>query len=782
MNSMRVEICNERLLPRFGVDRFLILLARQLARSGHQIGFSCLRCDRAMLEPISANINVIEVPGGLDMAGMEMSVLNSVRAAWDKNPPDVIVIGGWPFFYTAAAAESFGAKGIFIDAGAVAQDGILDLRLPVQLELRRVRKLALPAIDRVLPISQFIRCSQSELDRGSSSGVRTVLLGADHMSLGTFAGDSESADVCRRIEQLASDGESLVLLLGRFERTGYKNSIAAYEILRSVRQQVPRVRLLVLDAGQDCGIPEDLKDAVELLGAPDDESLQQVMRKCAAGVSTSLWEGFNLPLAEMQWLNKPVIAFDIGAHPEIIADPWLLCDSTSEMVSKLTALLRGAAPIPLQPAFQRFRRRCTWERTLQAWEREIQELATSGPQVEVKTDSRDTRRVVLVDVSNSSADPANPGVVRVTRRLCSWLQRYPTLELVFAAWHAETNNYIFLSQTRRKFLESFGGPEDGIGVLATYSQETSVERLLEYLGRARRARPILFMPEVTFDGHAQARIDWAKQHGLCSAAIVYDLIPIFHQELCGSNVCSGFPEYLQALASGDAVWSISHHTLEDFKTYVTEKSLRLPRNYETVLLPGQFGDLPRRNGASSGVEQEVRVVCVSTLEPRKNHLRLLEAFQKLRAKRPELPLRLVLIGNRYASAPEIVQQIEAASQRDAAIEWHGIVDDDRLAKEFAAATFTVYPSLVEGFGLPILESLWMGRPCLTHNQGVMYELAKEGGCITADMTDVNTIQREMERLATDRNLLDELSSHAKNRHIGDWQEYATEIAHRLATL
>jgi glycosyltransferase involved in cell wall biosynthesis len=122
--------------------------------------------------------------------------------------------------------------------------------------------------------------------------------------------------------------------------------MAAYEILRTVRQQVPRVRLLVLDAGQDCEIPGDLKDVVELLGAPDDDCLQRLMTKCAAGVSTSLWEGFNLPLAEMQWLNKPTVAFNIGAHPEIIADPWLLCDSTSEMVSKLAALLRGAAPVP----------------------------------------------------------------------------------------------------------------------------------------------------------------------------------------------------------------------------------------------------------------------------------------------------------------------------------------------------------------------------------------------------------------------------------------------------
>src|SRR5205085_820471 len=117
-----------------------------------------------------------------------------------------------------------------------------------------------------------------------------------------------------------------------------------------------------------------------------------------------------------------------------------------------------------------------------------------------------------------------------------------------------------------------------------------------------------------------------------------------------------------------------------------------------------------------------------------------------------LPLRLVLIGNRYASAPEIVEEIQAASQRDPSIEWHGIVDDERLAFEFSSATFTVYPSLVEGFGLPILESLWMGRPCLTHNDGVMYELAKGGGCIATYMTDVDAIERELERLATNRDL------------------------------
>ena len=298
----------------------------------------------------------------------------------------------------------------------------------------------------------------------------------------------------------------------------------------------------------------------------------------------------------------------------------------------------------------------------------------------------------------------------------------------------------------------------------------------------RGTRPVVFMPEVMFDGQAAARAKWARENGYSSAAILYDLIPVLHQELCGPNVTAGFPGYLEALVTLDAVWSISNYTLENFKEYVAESGLPLPSLYEAIELPGQFGRFPRRDGNETGTQNEIRILCISTLEPRKNHLRLLEAFQRLRENRPELPLRLVLIGNRYASAPEIVEEIQAASQRDPSIEWHGIVDDERLALEFSSATFTVYPSLVEGFGLPILESLWMGRPCLTHNDGVMYELAKGGGCIATDMTDVDAIQRELERLATDRDLLIDLIHNGKGRRISTWEEYASELADRLSKL
>jgi glycosyltransferase involved in cell wall biosynthesis len=786
MTSLCIEICNERLLPRFGVDRLLVLLARRLAESGHDVAFSCLRCDKTMLTPITKNISVLQIPEGLNMAETEEAAMSAMAQRWQNRRPDVLVSGGWPFFEAAARAERFGIKSVFIDAGAVAQDDLLDPLLSMQRELRRIRQLTLPSINRVLPISDFIRLTQTEPDRGCNVGVRTVLLGSDHMSLGTFGNDQQEQrrDLFDSLDARLQRGERLLLALGRFELRGYKNSPAAYGLLRLIKEQVPEACLLVLDAGQDCGVPADLKSCVDLIGAPNDHTLQEIMRRCAAGLSLSLWEGFNLPLAEMQWLGRPAFAFNVGAHPEVVADPWLLCENVAEMAVKVVMLLRGQVPLDLAPRFAAFRERQRWEITLAAWEDEIVKVA-GKPRVavEIAECGREARRIVLADVTNASLDPANPGVVRVARRLCSELQQHPGLELVFAAWSRDLGGYIFLDQTRRDFLEGFGGPRDGLGILATYNRQMTPSQLIASIAHGRLRAPVLFLPEVMFDGQAMTRASWARARGFKSAALVYDLIPVFHHELCDPNITAGFPGYLEALVQADAVWSISDFTLKDLSRYVANRGQTMPRVCETICLPGQFGEYARCDTHNPGIsEKEIRILCVSTLEPRKNHLRLLKAFQMVRAHRGDLPLQLVLIGNRYAGSPEIAEQVQASSRRDSRIEWHGAADDACLAREFERATFTVYPSLVEGFGLPILESLWMGCPCLTHDGGVMRELAVGGGCMMVDMTDPSAIMRSLERLATDQSLLAKLQQEARVRRIITWREYAEDVAARLLKL
>jgi len=576
-----------------------------------------------------------------------------------------------------------------------------------------------------------------------------------------------------------------LLALGRFEAHGYKNSPAAYEVLRMVRKKSRATRLLLLDAGEECNVPSDLAACVDLLGAPDDLTLQAVMRLCAAGVSTSLWEGFNLPVAEMQWIDRPALAFSIGAHPEVIAEPWLLCDSNQEMAAKLTSLLAGNGAPELSSRFAAFRQQRQWQFTLSAWESEILKTVCERREHKLQNsiEKQPESRIVLVDVTNAALDPANPGVIRVVRRLCSELQHDDRLELIFAAWSRDRGEFVFLDQTRRKFLESYGGPRDGLGLLASWKGDVTPELLLARIRGTRSLPPVLLLPEVMFDGQAEVRVKWAQARGFKMAAILYDLIPIFHPELCDPDVCSGFPPYLKALAKIDAVWSISDFTLSEFRRYLAQLGAHLPPIHEAIHLPGQFGAQSRQQKHEFADQtEETRILFVSTLEPRKNHKRFLEGFRLLRERRPELKLRLVLVGNRYAGAPEIAEEVQALARRDSTIEWLGTVDDERLAAEYARCTFTVYPSLVEGYGLPIVESLWMGRPCIAHEGGVMRELADPGGCITADMTDPAAIAQAVERLITDPHLLQRLRTEALQRKIATWQDYADTVAERLWAL
>ena len=274
---------------------------------------------------------------------------------------------------------------------------------------------------------------------------------------------------------------------------------------------------------------------------------------------------------------------------------------------------------------------------------------------------------------------------------------------------------------------------------------------------------------------------WGRERGCKLATIVYDLIPVYYPELCDPAITAAFPAYLGAVSGVDAIWTISDFTMDCLRRFYTEAGHAMPAGHRTVWLPGQLSQ--QRSGMDQAPDtgRETRMLVVSTLEPRKGHLRLVDAFRRLRASRPHLPLRLVLIGNRYAGAPEIAAAVQEAARRDGCIEWLGPVDDARLMLEFQRAAFTVYASLVEGFGLPILESLWMGRPCLTHNCGVMAELAK-GGCLTVDMNDPAEIARAMERLVTDGELLGQLRAEACGRRIPTWQDYAVEMGACLAAL
>ncbi len=104
------------------------------------------------------------------------------------------------------------------------------------------------------------------------------------------------------------------------------------------------------------------------------------------------------------------------------------------------------------------------------------------------------------------------------------------------------------------------------------------------------------------------------------------------------------------------------------------------------------------------------------------------------------------------------------------------VGERELLALYQKASFTVYCSLAEGFGLPIVESVVRGVPCITSNRGCMKEIAEQlGGCMLAEPLSEDEISSTIQSLFCDPALLDSLKEHAKGATWTTWSEYAAAI-------
>jgi len=158
-----------------------------------------------------------------------------------------------------------------------------------------------------------------------------------------------------------------------------------------------------------------------------------------------------------------------------------------------------------------------------------------------------------------------------------------------------------------------------------------------------------------------------------------------------------------------------------------------------------------------GIERPY-VLSASTLEPRKNLPRLIEAFAGLPAELRDAH-ELVLVGaGGWGSEP-----LDAALARhDSLVRAVGHVSDADLASLYAHAAVVAYPSLAEGFGLPVLEAMAAGAPVLTSDRSSLPEVGGDAA-LYADPLDVASIRAGLQRLLRDPALRAELSVRGRRR-------------------
>jgi glycosyltransferase involved in cell wall biosynthesis len=140
------------------------------------------------------------------------------------------------------------------------------------------------------------------------------------------------------------------------------------------------------------------------------------------------------------------------------------------------------------------------------------------------------------------------------------------------------------------------------------------------------------------------------------------------------------------------------------------------------------------------------VLFVGTLEPRKNLVRLVEAFARVRDRE----MALVLAGGRGWLYDELFARVEALGLSERVI-FPGYVMSDELPLWYNAATALAYPSVYEGFGLPVLEAQACGTPVLTSNVSSLPEAAGDAA-LMVDPYDVEALVAGLDLLLESESL------------------------------
>jgi FkbM family methyltransferase len=397
-------------------------------------------------------------------------------------------------------------------------------------------------------------------------------------------------------------------------------------------------------------------------------------------------------------------------------------------------------------------------------------LATTG-----ELDLRRNR--VVVDVTHTAmATDLHTGIQRVVREtVARWIDSGRPMDLI--RFDLEPPAARTLSENASERFRSWrtyvGSASSG-----SYSDAdpTSAKTLVPW-------ECDLVVPELPFETQRTA-----AYRGLGSASVLrslsmvgYDVIPIVAGEKVVAEVSTDFVGYLSVLKRADRVSSISRASKDSFEAFGTmaaAEGLRPPR-VEAHELPAEALELDsdRLEAARSrlGIGAGPVVLVVGSHEPRKNHLAVLEAAERLWAARDAAAFELLFLGWSGWLSGEFDELVGRLVTAGRPIIVRKRCTEDELWAAYRLSRFSVFPSLLEGFGLPIAESLACGTPVITSDYGSMAEIAERGGCVLVDPRNVDALERAMALLLDDDLALAKLRDEALGSDGGTWDSYASQL-------
>jgi glycosyltransferase involved in cell wall biosynthesis len=364
---------------------------------------------------------------------------------------------------------------------------------------------------------------------------------------------------------------------------------------------------------------------------------------------------------------------------------------------------------------------------------------------------------VVVDLTDTIASDFTTGIQRVARETVGrWV---PSHELTIVSWDRARLRLIRVDGVEGRLTGEVVVPFGGTIVLP----EIAVDR-----ARAIRLSTI------------------ARFGGGRAAAIGFDCIPLTTAEVAGPGMPGAFAGYLSALASFDVVAPISAAAALEYRGWrrmLSGAGLDGPR-IESVDLAydasASVAATPSDARAAVGVgDDETVVLVIGSHEPRKNHQRVLAAAERLWSHGHEFVL--VMVGGNSWNAGPFHAEVARLQRRNRRVVLGSRLSDEIVWGLYATAAVSVFPSLNEGFGLPVVESLALGTPVVTSDFGSTRDLGAGRGAVLVDPRRVHEIADAIESVIADPVERARLVALAETLPERSWDDYAAEVWATLVT-
>ena len=261
---------------------------------------------------------------------------------------------------------------------------------------------------------------------------------------------------------------------------------------------------------------------------------------------------------------------------------------------------------------------------------------------------------------------------------------------------------------------------------------------------------------------------------------IHDLIPLVHPEWFANPATIRFFEQdlKESARCADKIISDSFCTKKDiikFYEIDEEKIEVIHLAPSSVFKQKTHTNYPESNNCPNIPEDRPYFLSVATLEPRKNLVRTIKAFELFRDREEIIKPSLILVGQSGWKNEELLETFNNSKYKDSII-FTGYLKDEHLIAVYQQALAFIYPSLYEGFGLPVLEAMACGIPVITSNNSSLAEIAKDAA-LCCNPYSIEEIASSMEAISESQALRNEIVTVGiKKANEFSWEKTAKETA------